>query len=1089
MKRIHFVSIICCLAVLLTAAAIPAESAKDILTATGVKGGIVVHLGSGDGKLTAALRANDKYTVHGLDADAANVGRAREHIHSLGLYGQVSVEQFDGVRLPYADNLINLMVVEKAGKVKNKEIMRVLVPEGVAYVKRRGQWKKTVKPRPGNIDEWSHFLHDAGNNAVAKDTVVGPPRRLQWVAPPLWLRSHETPSGIQAQVSAGGRIFYLLDEGLIGITDERLPDKWSVICRDAFNGKLLWKRPLGSWGWREWSTERWEGQDWTTLRSGRTDVPPENERRLVAANDRLYISLSYRAPLSILDAATGETLATVKEAEPVSEILASDGVVVVLSKEPGTPEKARKGTESRASSKIVAVDGITGKVLWHKQVGATRTLSLAVDKGRVVFQSGGSLVALSLQKGDELWRTQNADAKTGTLVATDGLVLIRGGNRITSYDAVNGEKLWQKDKVAGGYSLDLFVADGLVWGGVFTVDDNLLPIRKSADALAIGLDPRTGEEKRRIAVPNLLSPEHHHRCYRNKATDRYIIAGLEGAEFLDLKEDNHSQNNWVRGACKLGIMPCNGLLYVPVDQCFCQPGSKILGTTAIAPESAYAGAEISDKQRLEKGPAYSKASGSKAGTKDGGDWPTFRHDAARSGATRSSVAAKVAQEWRTEIGGKLTAPVAANGKVFVAAIDAHTVYALDMKDGSVEWKFSAGGRVDSPPTIHNGLVLFGSVDGRVYCVRASDGELVWRFMAAPRERRIGYFDQIESAWPVHGSVLIENGVVYFSAGRSTYLEGGIRFYGLDPASGKVLHEGLIEGPLPEVKGQREGTDPDVKGEREVGFYIMGANSDVLVAEDGYIFMRQKKLSCELDEIKSEVLSAKGERDVGMHVFSTSGLLDDSWYNRAFWMYSKRWPSFQLANQAPKTGQMLVVGDENTYSLRVFYRRNVHSPMFFPGKEGYLIFSDKNTNEPQIVGEEGARKPVEWLPQSDYELGKGKPARRLDSDAFGGDKMMGYTRAEPPLWTQWLKVRVRAMVKAGDKLFLAGPPDEFDPKDPFATFEGRRGARLAVLSTKDGAKLTETPLDAPPVFDGMIAAQGSLFISSTDGSLMRLAGQN
>ena len=40
-----------------TPSAGPDESAKTILDAAGVKGGLVVHLGCGDGKLTAALRA------------------------------------------------------------------------------------------------------------------------------------------------------------------------------------------------------------------------------------------------------------------------------------------------------------------------------------------------------------------------------------------------------------------------------------------------------------------------------------------------------------------------------------------------------------------------------------------------------------------------------------------------------------------------------------------------------------------------------------------------------------------------------------------------------------------------------------------------------------------------------------------------------------------------------------------------------------------------------------------------------------------------------------------------------------------------
>jgi hypothetical protein len=253
-------------------------------------------------------------------------------------------------------------------------------------------------------------------------------------------------------------------------------------------------------------------------------------------------------------------------------------------------------------------------------------------------------------------------------------------------------------------------------------------------------------------------------------------------------------------------------------------------------------------------------------------------------------------------------------------------------------------------------------------------------------------------------------------------------------------------------------------------------------------MRQKKMTPELKEIEVDVLSSKGAQDVGLHIFSTASLLDGSWYNRAFWMYSKRWPGFQLANQAPKTGQLLVVDDEKTYAVRVFYRRNVHSPMFFPGKEGYLLFADLNTNEPQIVGEQDSRQPVKWLPQSDYSRARATQVRKLESEAFGLDKMIGYTRARPPLWKQWLPVRIRAMVKAGDTLFVAGAPDVFDSKDPYAAFEARKGAQIVAVSAKDGKKLYETPLECPPVFDGMIAASGRLFASLHDGTVVCLAGR-
>ena len=84
--------------------------------------------------------------------------------------------------------------------------------------------------------------------------------------------------------------------------------------------------------------------------------------------------------------------------------------------------------------------------------------------------------------------------------------------------------------------------------------------------------------------------------------------------------------------------------------------------------------------------------------------------------------------------------------------------------------------------------------------------------------------------------------------------------------------------------------------------------------------------------------------------------------------------------------------------------------------------------------------------------------------------------------------VRAMVKAGDVLFVAGPPDVFDAEDPLAAFEARAGAKLVAVSADDGKPLAQTPLESPPVFDGLIAAGGRLFASLRDGSVVCLAGK-
>ncbi|GAG08853.1 unnamed protein product, partial [marine sediment metagenome] len=224
--------------------------AQQIIEATSVKGGLIVHLGCDDGRLTAALRQDDSYLVHGLDRDAENVEQTRKYIHSLGVYGKVTADRLSGRRLPYVDNLVNLVVAKEPGQVPMDELVRVLCPNGVAYVQQNGEWTKTVKPRPSEIDQWTHCLHDATNNAVAHDDVVGPPRRLQWVGSPRWSRHHDNMSSVSAVVSSGGRVFTIFDEG--SRSSIFLPSKWTLIARDAFNGVILWKRPIPKWHVRLW---------------------------------------------------------------------------------------------------------------------------------------------------------------------------------------------------------------------------------------------------------------------------------------------------------------------------------------------------------------------------------------------------------------------------------------------------------------------------------------------------------------------------------------------------------------------------------------------------------------------------------------------------------------------------------------------------------------------------------------------------------------------------------------------------------------------------------------------------------------------
>ena len=52
------------------------QTARQILDTAGIKGGLVVHIGCGDGRLTVALRAGDTYSVQGLEAKGKNIRKA-----------------------------------------------------------------------------------------------------------------------------------------------------------------------------------------------------------------------------------------------------------------------------------------------------------------------------------------------------------------------------------------------------------------------------------------------------------------------------------------------------------------------------------------------------------------------------------------------------------------------------------------------------------------------------------------------------------------------------------------------------------------------------------------------------------------------------------------------------------------------------------------------------------------------------------------------------------------------------------------------------------------------------------------------------
>ena len=108
------------------------------------------------------------------------------------------------------------------------------------------------------------------------------------------------------------------------------------------------------------------------------------------------------------------------------------------------------------------------------------------------------------------------------------------------------------------------------------------------------------------------------------------------------------------------------------------------------------------------------------------------------------------------------------------------------------------------------------------------------------------------------------------------------------------------------------------------------------------------------------------------------------------------------------------------------------------------------------------------------------------------------------WHSRVPVRVGAMVLTGaarsvpgeesaenapeKRLFVAGQPDEIDPEDPLAAFEGRKGGVLLALCAETGEVQSEQRLEAPPVWDGMIAYRSRLIVALQSGDLVCLGSR-
>ncbi len=1006
------------------------------LSRTGVTGGLCVQLGAQDTRLAESLARTGRFLVQVLDADIDRVTATRQRLAKTDLYGLISVEPYLPTgTLPFAEDLVNLIIVQDPIAPRMlTELTRVLCPRGsvifqtatvtapactkagleptVGASADAGQpsGRIFIKPWPDEMDEWTHPRHSAAGNAVSRDTRVGPPRRVRWLAGP-WQE-------IGNMVTGDGCNYY-----------------GGVLARDGFNGLRLWAASLnpspakGGFGYR-----------------------PKPGTATPVAGGGMVFTVS-GGKLESRDGRSGKVIRLFPQATRPHHILYAADILL-----------------SVEWNRLLAFNPQDGQLLWTHQ-GEEIRHAVAGD-GLVAFLQGSpkrghavSVVVLDLRSGERKW--QRADyswaARVTRCVYHEGLLTCEistlnndgPGAAIKMVSATDGSPVYEREFLPGmnhvRQARAMFIGDRLwLLEGGLGADKKREPTRVTSIYIPTG--------KVEATYPAGLA-----HCFPPVATVRYLLSGV--MDLTDLRSGALDANCITKAACgrDAGWIPAHGLINVTPKHCVCWP--MLRGYTALAP--ARPGGNPATKHLSEL--AFPIDQGvvppAEADACTEQDWPCYRHDAWRSASTATTGPKAFATLWSVALGagpktngpilddwredpfvkGPVTPPVIAGNTVVVARPDAHQVVALDAVTGREQWRFMASGRVDTSPTLDRGLCLFGSKNGWVYCLRLDDGRLVWRLRAAPLTERIVAYGQLESPWPVPGSVLVVDGVAYFAAGRQSFADGGILVFAVDARSGKTRWVQRLDS-IPQK-----------------GYYTSSAlefdNFDLLFRQGDGVAMSRWVFDRATGKMSVDPWKAFARLNTGNgSVMMPPGC----------WSYAPRNES-RTKTFAPRRPLVsfrdhLLVGCLE--SKKSIYRRDFNL-------EGGEKFDTK-----WITGwaaSEGSRNGgLAWRSQRLSEKAKwtvaafGQPT--ADSADDGVDRISLTFAVDESATNQKSDPTVDALVLTTDQILALGSDGQ-----------------LVVRAVADGHLLGRGRI-APPIWDGMAVAHGRLYVATQDGRLICLGAK-
>ena len=1099
------------------------EAVADLLKAAGIRSGICVHITAEHDPTTASLGTSGRLLVQAFTPSDAVTDRIRHDAAARRVAGLVSAETAPRLdRLPYATHLVNLVLIDDLTEADTRglswpELFRIVVPRGtimvggvdaktiqgivrsnqleasVSAIERVGRWMRVTTARPAWMGEWEHGLaHDSGGRGLADDRVPPDGPGVKWIQ---WVDAESRPPGGPAgrhnsvvALAASDRWFVTVAnaETISWVRDGVYwrgigKGGYALTVRDAFNGTLAWARP-------------WRGL------TARTHLA-------VASNTVFTVE---QHSLVATDAPTGRELfraALNREVQKKEDPFLCAGSVVIL-KMPG--------------NKLVALEARTGAKRWS--YAYKRYAKRIVADDRRVFleleewEAGDEFLALDIRTGLPAWRKSSEQLGLRKLEAClhstrYGKVLVGDKKTVLRLSAADG---------SAGQSYRMPAFPGRAAGRALLVDNHLLVLADRAHIY----DATTGKQLSPAAgVPHPSGGGVFLCGSTTPRTERSYLAVLDGktaqARRRPTKHEFLGNHSAMRN-CFVGAITANGTLYQPSQVCWC--GGEMGKTTGLValkhmerlpPRAAFL--EPGSIERYSGRETESPAAPSRS------DWPTFRGNASRSCGIAGTLPGKFRVKWRISPSHqgvpapalaaswrgrhfyprKITAPVVVGSVACVGLVEEHQLVAVDTDSGKELWRRTVNGPIDSPPTYCDGLWLLGCRDGYVYAF-AMTGEPAWRRKLAPVDERICVYGQLESRFPVVGSILVRGPEAIAAAGLSANV--GIMLCRFNPRTGK--HSAYEQLP-------RGGYLNDVLQLSSSGAVFMNLRRvlPALAAEEARPAGRTPRLCAPYSGILETVRSTSPVAQLLGHL-ELNGMGADTWawHNGTIVGYTR----LGIYSKGRHQGRATVAGIPEQIASR-----HIKSPAVFawnstkfetdpdaaflweqPMREAWALAVCDNL----VIA--GGPEPKHIIPPPRKDLAaeakrvqrkptSRTPSRKLSASMFGrlAKESETQTKAMDKVYTDSRKrelegtrlptpPRPDGVPAARDPLWAWG--EVWDLWNPVGQDPWHAKGVVKLLDKKTGKPLQSLALPATPIQDGIAITRGCVFVSAADGSLTCLA---